>query len=171
MANTIKFNYPPAYHITYTCYGTRLHGSQKGSVHRSRNIYGTPTLKPNPYREKYEFLSMNQPPYSLDAPKREIVFRAIIEVCEYRKWDLIVLHVRTTHVHAMVSAITEPDKIIRDFKAYSSRALNEAGLDSKDRKRWTRHGSTEFLWNEVDMEYVFNYIVHMQGEPMMLYVK
>jgi hypothetical protein len=34
---------------------------------------------------------------------------------------------------------------MNDFKAYSSRRMNEAALDTKDRKRWARHGSTRYL--------------------------
>ncbi|MCX6645358.1 MAG: transposase [bacterium] len=171
MKNLFTFNYPLAYHISYTCYGTKLHGSSSGSVYRSNAQYGTPYLRPDPYWERREMLSMKQPPYLLDPPRRELVYKAIIEVCLYRNWDLIGLHVRSTHIHALVSANTEPEKIMKDFKAYSSRALNNSGFDTKDRRRWTRHGSTEYLWNEREMENVLNYIVHMQGEPMKLYVR
>ena len=39
-----------------------------------------------------------------------------------------------------------PEKVMNDFKTYASRRLTEAGFDTRDRKRWTRHGSTKYIW-------------------------
>ncbi|MCX6646304.1 MAG: transposase [bacterium] len=168
-ANNLGF--PLAYHITITCYGTWLHGSNSGSVHRSVNTYGTLRIRPDPHWVKRETAYLKQQPYSLDSPRRKIVLNAIREVCHFRNWDLITLHVRSEHIHIMVSASAEPEKIMNDFKAYASRALSQAGYDSKDRKRWARHGSTEYLWDEKAMENVYNYVVYKQGEAMELYVR
>ncbi len=47
---TSDFNYsdfPLAYLITIRCYGTWLHGDERGSVDRKYNRYGTPRIAPN----------------------------------------------------------------------------------------------------------------------------
>jgi hypothetical protein len=40
-----------AYLITFTTYGTRLHGSAKGSVDDEHNAYGTPLVQTDTNRE------------------------------------------------------------------------------------------------------------------------
>ena len=57
-----------------------------------------------------------------------------------------------------------------DFKEYASRKLNRAGLDPVGRRRWTRHGSTRYLWTESQVEAAIHYVVYEQGEPMALFV-
>ena len=49
------------------------------------------------------------------------------------------------------------------FKAYASRKLG-AG-----RKRWTRHGSTRYLWTDEDVKGAIRYVVEGQGELMAMY--
>lgn len=112
---------------------------------------------------------MKQPPYSLDANQRVVVLKTIMEVCEHRHWSLFAAHVRTTHIHAVAHAQVAPEKVLNDFKAYSSRRLTEAGFDSSERNRWTKHGSTRYLWDVVSVEAAIHYVVHEQGEPMAVY--
>jgi hypothetical protein len=57
---------------------------------------------------------------------------------------------------------------MNDFKAYSSRRMNEAGLDA-NRKRWARHGSTRYLWTTEAVEAKVHYTLHEQGEVMAVY--
>ncbi len=40
--------------------------------------------------------------------------------------------------------------IMNTLKAYASRYLNTAQVDAFKRIRWTRHGSTLYLWNELE---------------------
>jgi hypothetical protein len=54
----------------------------------------------------------------------------------------LAAHVRTNHVHTVIVGEDRPEKMLNAFKAYASRRLNEAGMDTPDRKRWARHGST-----------------------------
>ena len=44
-----------------------------------------------------------------------------------------------------------------------SRAL---AADASISKRWTRHGSTRYLWRVEDVEMAIRYTVDEQGEPM-----
>jgi adenine-specific DNA methylase/REP element-mobilizing transposase RayT len=160
---------PLAYLITFTCYGTWLHGKDPLSVDRDHNVPRTPFLAPDPEREESELRRMDQPPYELDVPRRQIVLDAIREVCEYRGWELLAAHVRTTHVHVVVTSTESPERMMNDFKGYASRRLNEAGFENAERKRWTRHGSTPYLWKPRDVEAAVHYVVHEQGEPMAVF--
>jgi REP element-mobilizing transposase RayT len=160
---------PLAYLITFTCYGTWLHGKDPLSVDRDHNVSGTPFLAPDPEREESELRRMDQPPYELDVPRRQIVLNAIREVAEYRGWELLAAHVRTTHVHVVVTSTESPERVMNDFKGYASRRLNEAGFENAERKRWTRHCSTPYLWKPRDVEAAAHYVVHEQGEPMAVF--
>lgn len=47
--------------------------------------------------------------------------------------------------------------------------MNRGGLESRDQKHWTRHGSTRKLWKEADVAAALHYVVHDQGELMAVF--
>ncbi len=152
--------------ISWTCYGQWLHGNARGSVDREHNLVDTPWLSPDSNLETEERNRMAHPPYSLDAERRRVVLAAIRQVCEYRKWILHAAHVRALHVHVVVSGAQTPERMMNDFKAYASRALNAAGIDPPDCKRWTRHGSTRYINDDAYLAAATNYVLNKQGDPM-----
>lgn len=160
---------PLAYFITFTCYGTWLHGEKPTSVDRLNNIPGTDFLSFNCKRVRLIKKQMSEMPYFLDEAKRSIVLQAIIEVCHYRQWVLLAAHVRSNHVHLVVHAILQPEQIMNTIKSYSSRHLNKAERDGFRVNRWTRHGSTRYLWKEAEIEATIQYVVHEQGLPMAVF--
>jgi REP element-mobilizing transposase RayT len=162
-------DYPMAYFITFSCYGTWLHGDEAGSVDRDHNLPGTPLLAADPSRVAAERRRMTQPAYALDAPRRRVVLQTLEEVCQQRGWDLLAAHVRARHVHVVVQAPTAPERVMNDFKSYASRNLNRNGFDTPDRKRWARHGSTRYLWDEKSVQNAVHYVLYEQGEPMEVY--
>ena len=157
---------PLAYLVTFTCYGARLHGDESGSVDRSHNIPGTPLLSPNPLRVVSEKKRAKQKPYRMDAHIRSLVLQAIQEVCSHRGWTLFAAQVRNQHIHLVVAAEDDPEKILHDVKAYTSRVLNLAGLGDTSKHKWTRHGSTRYLWKPEQVGAAIHYVVLEQGEPM-----
>jgi len=159
-------NFPAAYLITFTCYGARFHGDEEGSVDRDHNIPGTSRLPANPNRLRSEQARARQESYTLDRKKRGLVLTAIREVCSHRGWTLRAAHARSTHVHAIVSAADSPERVMQDFKVYASRALNRVRKDNANRKHWTRHGSTRYLWNPEQVGAAIHYVVREQGESM-----
>lgn len=160
---------PLAYFITFSCYGAWLHGEEKLSVDRDHNIFGTEFLSSNKAREISEKKRMTETPYLLDQIQREIVLNTIKEVCRYRGWVLLAAHVRTNHVHLIVHAMQPPENIMNTIKSYSSRRLNESKLDGDRASRWTRHGSTRYLWREEEVEATIQYVVYEQGSPMAVF--
>jgi REP element-mobilizing transposase RayT len=107
---------------------------------------------------------MGQTPYSLDAIRRPIVRKCLQEVCCFRGWTLLAAHVRTNHLHVVLSADCKPEHVMTALKAYSSRELNGLALDCPDRRRWGRHGSTRYLWTREAVEAAIHYVVCEQGE-------
>jgi REP element-mobilizing transposase RayT len=83
--------------------------------------------------------------------------------------DIDALHVRNNHVHFVVSAQREPEFVMRTCKANASKRLNQAGFETADRKRWTAHGSTRYLWNEQTVNEKIHYTLHGQGDVMEVY--
>jgi REP element-mobilizing transposase RayT len=112
---------------------------------------------------------MKQEAYVLDACRREIVLNRLHEACSRRGWLLLAAHVRTNHVHAVVGAQCKPELVMAAMKAYSSRNLNQLGLESSDTRRWARHGSTRYLWTGDAVHAVIRYVVYEQGEPMAVF--
>src|SRR5437899_1305899 len=116
---------PRAYFITFTCYGAHLHGDESGSVDRYHNVYGARRVEPDPARLDATKKLMDHAPYVLDTSGRQIILQAIQEFCAHREWTLIAAHVRTTHVHVVVEAETQPEAVLHDFKFYATRCLNQ----------------------------------------------
>jgi REP element-mobilizing transposase RayT len=158
------------YFLTFACYGARLHGDESGSVNRHHNQFGTRVLRADRQRAAAERRKMKQPPFKLDRASGTVVLEALREVCSYRSWNLLAAHVRTEHVHAIVEAEVPPEKVMNDLKSYASRALNRLDYKDRDRRRWARHGSTRWLWEDQDVREAMRYAVEEQGEPMAVFV-
>lgn len=138
--------YPIAYHITFTTYGNWLHGDERGSINKDHNQYGSDFLSPNSGLQKKELIHLKNPSVTLDKNVREIVLKAILRVCGYRGWTAHAVHVRSNHIHIVVSGKDKPEKMMVNFKAYSTRALRKnSNNKSVIRKYWSRHGSTKYL--------------------------
>jgi len=129
------------YFITFACHGAHLHGDDSGSVDQRHNLFGSRLVEPDPQRALAERGKMPQPPYRLDQDRREAVLAALRQHCTHRGWNLLAAHVRTNHVHVVVEAEVNPERVMVEFKAYASRELNHPCGDGPDRRRWARHGS------------------------------
>jgi REP element-mobilizing transposase RayT len=167
MRNFDQNEFPLAYLITFRCYGSWLHGDARGSFKREYGISSTTRVSPNEALERAELKQLQHPPVTLTTDQRLVVGAAVRHVCEHRKYQLRGINVRTNHVHVVVSAFHPPERILNDFKAYSTRALREAGLLSSRVKPWSRHGSTIYLWKELDVEKAMVYVLLGQGNDLL----
>ncbi len=111
---------------------------------------------------------MGGPAATLCAEERDIVLASVHFVSEYEGWTIYAAHIRSTHVHIVVYAAAEPEKVLGKFKAYSSRALNQRFGGQV--KRWSRHGSTVYLWDTHQLAGAIDYVVHGQGPAMSCYL-
>ena len=162
-----KMKRPVAYLITFTTYGSWLHGDQKGSISRKDNSYGQPFMAPNARLRQTEKSILRNPPFVLNRSRRETVLAAILNVCRFRCWLAHAAHVRTNHVHIVVSGNEIPGKMMANFKAYATRAINRHQDGQKTISRyWTRHGSTKYLWTKQDLASAVKYVKNEQGNIM-----
>ena len=163
-------NIPLAYLITFTTYGSWLHGEAKGSVDENHNTYGSEFIRPCEILKTWESGEIEEQSFLLDAVRRQAVLEAVKDVCQVRQWGLLAGHVRSNHVHVVITTDDKPEKVMVDCKAYATRMLRSKSLHGKDGKVWTRHGSTRYLWNEKQLAGAVKYVIYEQGKQMEWYV-
>lgn len=157
--------FPLAYLITFRTFGTWLHGDERHSVDiRGRNIYGTPDILPNQKLEAEMKINMKQNAFLLDDLQRKNVEIAIAELCENRKYFLQAINVRSNHVHAVVSAQANPERIADAFKAFATKKLRAENLISSEIKVWSRGRSRRFLWKPRHVMLAIDYVLYSQGD-------
>lgn len=157
---------PLAYFLTWHTYGSRLHGNVKGSVDYEHRDISTPVLPPDPKREAESQARMKTDTVQLDHAMRQAVVDQVLETCGFRHWQLLAIHARTTHVHAVVVAHAPVEKVLADLKAYATRRLRTHKLIQTNRPLWSEHGSTRYLWKPDAVSQKIHYTLHEQGQPM-----
>jgi len=157
-----------AYLIAFVCYGSWLPG-QTGAVDRDHSLFGSRWPEADAAQETHAMNRMKQDTYILDANRRQVVLKALQEVCSQRAWVLLAAHVRSNHVHTVVASDNSPEHVMSAFKSYASRALNRLALDRPDRRRWARHGSTRYLWISPMISAAIRYVICEQGAPMAVF--
>jgi len=100
-----------AYFITFTTYGTWLHGSAKGkgSVDAEHNVFGTPFVEPDAEREQQAREAIVRPPYVMDPAERQMDCKATVQLAHERGWNLLAAPVRGNHVHVVKAADREEE--------------------------------------------------------------
>ena len=158
---------PLAYLITFRCYGTWLHGDERGSVDRRSNQYGTPRIPSSPRWNAASSASLKHPPVNLDAAMRSSVEKAIKETCSIRGWPLYAMNVRTNHAHSVVAAGgVDPSKILLALKANATRKLREDGVLANDHSPLSDRGSKRYLWNDSSVTSAIDYVLYGQGDDL-----
>ena len=150
-------NVPLAYLITFTCYGTWLHGDKRGSVDELHNQFGEEFLEEDAQREREEFHRLRHLPIYLSQEQRGVLTQSLIEACGFRHWKLWEINVRTNHVHIVLSSAESPKKIMRALKSRTTMVLKSSGLFTAE-KLWTRGGSGRYLWTENALEAACRYV-------------
>ena len=119
---------PLGYLITFRCYGTWLHGDERGSVDSEHNRYKSPYAVPNHNRRRHNKNLLKSEPVLLNAYQRTSVEKAIRDTCLHRKWLLHACNVRTNHVHSVVSIGSKrPELALNALKANATRQMREDG--------------------------------------------
>ncbi len=158
---------PIAYLITFRSYGTWLHGDERGSIDRYHNLFRAPRVPANPVMQKQQEAKLKSEPVILCSRRRPVVEASIRDVCSHRLWRLSSISVRTNHAHVVVSAgNVKPENVMRDFKAYSTRALKAAGLWSFEHSPWAEGGSKRYLWKETSVANAYEYVINGQGADL-----
>jgi len=155
---------PLAYLITFRCYGTWLHGADKGSIDRHHNRYGAPLIPPDLRWHRQNLRLLNEDPVKLNKEQRALVTAAIKETCELRKWLLYRVNVRSNHCHAVVTAGCGPSKVLNALKANATREMREAGHWQRTDSPWADSGSKRYLWTEEQVQKAIDYVELAQGD-------
>ena len=159
-------NSPVGYLITFRCYGTWLHGDERGSVDRYHRRYSSPLLPPSVQRTNHDRRLMKQSPVFLDRLQRTSAECAIRSTCEIRKWILWTLNVRTNHIHVVVSADKKPGAVMTALKANATRSMKDAGRWKGSLSPWAHGGSKKYLWTEKQLADAIAYVDCDQGESL-----
>ncbi|MGZ5437717.1 MAG: hypothetical protein ACXWID_13845 [Pyrinomonadaceae bacterium] len=158
---------PLAFLITFRSHGTWLHGDERGSVNRFRNQYKSRRLPPEKKWRETNTERLRHEPVILDADQRGCVEAAARETCEFRKWLLHAINVRTNHAHLVVSiGAKKPELALNAFKANATRRMKKAGCWKRDDSPWADKGSTRYLWNEKSVARAIDYVLYGQGDDL-----
>ena len=158
---------PLAVFFTFRCYGTWLHGDERGSVDRENNIYRSPRIPANNNWKKHNEELLLHPPFILNAAQRKSVERSIRNTCEKRGWTLLAINVRTNHVHAVVCiGAKKPKDALIALKANATRHLRNDKLWNHEHTPWADKGSKRNLWNEKNIWEACNYVNNEQGDKL-----
>lgn len=155
---------PLAYFITWSCYGQRLHGDERGTVDRDNNRVGRAFIAADARRVEYEARRLKHPPTLLDDAMRACVDQTIRDHADFRRWRPLAINVRTTHVHVVVADAHDkrPEDVMGQFKSWCTRRLRESGLIAPDREVWAFHGSTRWINSESSLAETLEYVLKLQ---------
>ncbi|HRH44741.1 MAG TPA: transposase [Pyrinomonadaceae bacterium] len=158
---------PLAYLITFRCYGTWLHGDERGSTDEFNNVFDTPFLPSNPKWLEFNRSLLKNKPVELNAQRRNSVEKAIRETCQKRNWGLLAVNIRTNHVHVVVNTGNRnPNQSLIAFKANATRQMREDKIWNFENTPWAEKGSKKWLWNEKSVEIAIDYVINGQGEEL-----
>ena len=157
---------PLAYHITWTAYGTWLHGDDRGWV----ECGGAGIQPPDEARRRIAEKRMTQSTVRFDDSQRALITQVIKDHCGIRRWHIHALKVLSNHIHLVVSADRAPAEVMNQLKAWCSRRLSDAaGLietpaaKKAGRRKWfTEHGSTKWINDEEYLENAVRYVIEGQ---------
>jgi REP element-mobilizing transposase RayT len=153
---------PIAYHLTFTTYGTWLHGDDRGSVDRKTHEY----MVPDPARNEFIRERLKHPIVTLSPKARRIVREGIEGYCKFKSWPLLALNVRTNHVHLVVGASDTASKMLNGVKARATRLLRDECLFEESRPVWTERGNKGLLLTQEAVDLAVDYVLNRQGPPL-----
>ena len=160
--------------LTWTTYGTWLPGDDRGFVspkfektqpEERHNIRGTAIDAGRPALRKLAHAKLKGPPVLLTAEQANCVAHQFRVTAEHRNWTLVCLAVMSNHAHLLVGVQNDPDPghLMRDFKAYGSRALNECFERPQGGTWWTEQGSKRLVREQRHFDAVRRYIRNQHG--------
>ena len=147
--------------LTWTTYGTWLHGDARGS------FLGRTFPSPDPDREQANRSAMPGDVVYLTDHQRAIVDATLVNECLAQDWHLYAYNVRTNHLHVVVSAGRTGTFVRTRLEALASKALSDdAGLpmagDNGRKRWWTEKGNIVPIETEKALEGSTVYVRELQ---------
>lgn len=165
--------------LTWTTYGTWLPGDERGFVSPVQdesgkrvihNIYETPYDADMPKLRAYAARIQRQETVWLTQEQADATAKQFHETAIHRNWRLHVFAIMANHVHVVVEASEQVpgEKLLGDFKSYSTRCLRALAGNPRYIP-WTEKGSKRLLPNEQAVEDAITYVQH-QPKALVVYV-
>lgn len=166
--------------LSWTTYGTWLPGDQRGFVGELRDVTGGKIIHNTP-GTPYDFdiaplaefsrSVMKGPPIYLIGEQAIAVLGQFQETSQHRHCELCAAAIMANHAHLVVGVPGDPDpaKLLNDYKAYASRALNRRwGKPSSD-TWWTESGSRRILRSDQALLAAIRYVKN-QANALVVWV-
>jgi len=166
--------------LTWTTYGTWLPGDRRGFVSTVKdgpgpeirhNVPGTPYDSDMPGLRRSAVKLLKCPPIFLNKAQAKTVYKQLLATSEYRCWQAFAIAVMSNHIHMVVGVPGDPDPsvLLRDFKSYASRALNQNWSKPESETWWTESGSRRKLPDENAFHAAIEY-VRRQQHPLIVWI-
>jgi REP element-mobilizing transposase RayT len=172
--------------LANTTYGTWLPGDPRGSVtsvrdHRpgdasaerrlEHDVFGTPYEPAVPGLRRAAAEQMHGRPVLLDLAKADLLLSQFQETAAHRRWAILGLAIMVNHFHMIVQVSGDPDprRVLADFKAYGSRALNQRFGKPESETCWTTNGSKRKLVTEAALQAAIHYVLYKQPNPLVVW--
>ncbi len=160
--------------LTWRTYGTWLPGDERGFVGAVveangdrviRNASGTPQEAPSSGLRDHAQSVMRGTPILLESGHAAELFAQFRETATVRGWTLLALAVLTNHIHVVVRVEGDPEgaDVLRDFKSYASRRLNEVYCKPGNGSWWSESGSRRVLRDESNVVAAVRYVREQDG--------
>lgn len=150
-----------AYFLTWTTYGTWLHGDERGAA---ADIHGK-SVRVDADDERHGWSSslMAEDPFTLDEEARAVVPEAIRRHAEHRGWHLGAINVRSNHVHLVIRAPGySPEIVVSQLKSWATRELRSRGSIENRTHVWTKKASTRWINDEKSHAAAVDYVLNHQ---------
>ena len=148
---------PVAYFITWTTHGTWLPGDQRGWRSRKLGLQ-----IPQPLLEEWTKKQMRGDAVLLRPADRSAVELACGEHATFRGWEVLAVNARTNHVHVVIAAEENPQKVRDQLKANCTRKVRQQAEPLIVEKTWTKGGDCEVLYSDQDLQAAVTYVLEAQ---------
>ncbi len=155
------------WHITWGTYGTRLHGGDRPTVDRRRNLRGEPFADRDERFEHREKNLMTAPVVVLTNEQRRFIESVIPAVCERGGWTYRICAAGPERDHVHVLCDLDAAVNGKDARKWMKRWVTEA-LDARYKRPdsgswWAEGGSTKIVADEAHLNNVFDYLLRQRA--------
>lgn len=155
--------------LTWTTYGTWLPGDERGFVSprfdgkpipRRHNAVGEPYDAARPGLRRLAERNLVGSPVVLMRVQAAVIRGQFGETAGHRGWRVLAGAIMACHVHLVVGVPDDPNPsaLLRDFKSYASRALNELHTRPEGVAWWTEQGSKRKVDDWDNLETLLRYV-------------
>jgi hypothetical protein len=165
--------------FTWRTYGSWLPGEDGfvgyyrpiSNKRQTDNLPGTPTAKPQPLLAQYEASVQAGETVLLNTFHAQAILSQLQETASVRGWAPDAIAIIATHVHVVFGVPGDPDPsaMLRDFKSYASRALNNQCGRRESGGWWADQGSKRPLKKPERRVAAIRY-VHDQDYPLLVWL-